>query len=52
MDMLLKVMERQAKALGLDAAAKVSVEAEAVGERIKALLRRAADAGTAEDEQA
>lgn len=38
MDMLLKVMERQAKALGLDAPARVSVEAEDLAADIGRLL--------------
>jgi hypothetical protein len=42
MDLAVKLQEREAKALGLDAATRISVEAEQVGERIKALLRRAA----------
>lgn len=42
MDLVVKLQEREAKALGLDAATKISVEAEQAGERIKALLRRAA----------
>lgn len=41
MDLAVKLQEREAKALGLDAATKISVEAEQTGERIKALLRRA-----------
>ena len=42
MDLAVKLQEREAKALGLDAATRITVEAEQVGERIKALLRRAA----------
>lgn len=38
MDMLLKVMERQAKALGLDAPSRVSVEADALADDIGRLL--------------
>jgi Mor family transcriptional regulator len=42
MDLVVKLQEREAKALGTDAATKISVEAEQAGERIKALLRRIA----------
>lgn len=38
MEMLLKVMERQAKALGLDAVTRVSVDAENLGAEILGLL--------------
>ena len=38
MEMLLKVMERQAKALGLDAPTRVSVDAENLGAEILGLL--------------
>lgn len=38
MEMLLKVMERQAKALGTDAVTKVSVDAENLGSEIAGLL--------------
>jgi transcriptional regulator with XRE-family HTH domain len=41
MDLVVKLQEREAKALGTDAATRISVEAEQAGERIKALLRRA-----------
>lgn len=40
MDLVLKLQEREAKGLGLDAATRISVEAEQAGDRIKALLRR------------
>lgn len=49
MDLVAKLQEREAKALGLDAATRVSVEAEQIGERVKALLRRAA--GEPDDDQ-
>lgn len=42
MDLVVKLQEREARALGTDAATRISVEAEQVGERVKALLRRAA----------
>lgn len=42
MDLAVKLQEREAKALGLDAATKISVEAEQAGERLKALIRRIA----------
>lgn len=40
MDLVVKLQEREAKALGTDAATKISLEAEQTGERIKSLLRR------------
>lgn len=43
MDLALRVQEREARALGTDAATRVSVEAEQAGERVKALLRRVAE---------
>ena len=43
MDLALRVQEREAMALGTDAATRVSVEAQQAGERVKALLRRVAE---------
>lgn len=40
MDLVIKLQEREAKALGTDAATRISLEAEQAGERVKALLRR------------
>lgn len=40
MDLVVKLQEREAKALGTDAATKITLEAEEAGERVKALLRR------------
>jgi len=40
MELVVKFQEREAKALGTDAATKISLEAEQTGERIKSLLRR------------
>lgn len=40
MDLVVKLQEREAKALGTDAATKISLEAEQTGERIKTLMRR------------
>jgi hypothetical protein len=47
MDRLLKVQEREARALGTDAPRRFAVEAEEVGARVKALLRRVAQDGAA-----
>lgn len=47
MDLVVKLQEREAKALGLDAPTRISVEAEEIGERIKATLRRIARAAEA-----
>lgn len=52
MDLVVKLQEREAKALGTDAATKISVEAEQAGERIKALLRRVADPPPTPDDPA
>lgn len=52
MDLAIKLQEREAKALGLDAATRISVEAEQAGDRIKALLRRLADETSPDDEPA
>lgn len=49
MDLVVKLQEREAKALGTDAATRISVEAEQTGERIKALLRRAMDPQAGDD---
>lgn len=49
MDLVVKLQEREAKALGTDAATRISVEAEQAGERIKALLRRAMDPQAGDD---
>lgn len=43
MDMVIKVQEREAKALGLDAPSRVSVEAEQLGAEIMTLLGQAGD---------
>lgn len=51
MDLVVKLQEREAKGLGLDAATRISVEAEQVADRIKALLRKATGEPTP-DEQA
>ena len=51
MDLVVKLQEREAKALGLDAATRISVEAEQAGDRIKALLR-SVTGETATDEPA
>lgn len=48
-DRAVKLQEREAKALGTDAATRISVEAEQTGERIKALLRRAMDPQAGDD---
>lgn len=52
MDLVVKLQEREAKALGLDAATRISVEAEQAGDRIKALLRRVTGETPADDEPA
>ncbi len=53
MDLVVKLQEREAKALGTDAATKISLEAEQTGERIKSLLRRiTGDSEPAPDEPA
>lgn len=52
MDLVVKFQEREAKALGTDAATRISVEAEQAGERIKALLRQLADTAADDDDPA
>lgn len=52
MDLAVKLQEREAKAIGTDAATRISVEAEQAGERIKALLRQVADAPADDDDPA
>lgn len=52
MDLVLKLQEREAKGLGLDAATRISVEAEQAGDRIKALLRRVTGETAPDDEPA
>lgn len=52
MDLVVKLQEREAKALGLDAATRISVEAEQAGDRIKALLRRVTGETPPDDEPA
>lgn len=52
MDLVLKLQEREAKGLGLDAATRISVEAEQAGDRIKALLRRVTGDASPDDESA
>jgi Mor family transcriptional regulator len=49
MDLVVKLQEREAKALGTDAATKISLEAEQTGERIKSLLRRITGESTTDD---
>jgi hypothetical protein len=49
MDLVIKLQEREAKALGTDAATKINLEAEQTGERIKSLLRRIAGQSTTDD---
>lgn len=51
-ELVIRLQEREAKALGTDAATRISVEAEQAGERIKALLRRVADQPADDDNPA